>query len=304
MFPIWPQCEQCGLPYELSEYELNQSLDIPRIVFCSDCHHTFVLDAEEVHGIREMIEQTMNAHNPWDDDSEDPLQPILWSPENSEDLEAEQLEKMANQGNTMAMLVLGALYCQGGFGLQRDYEQARYWWQMARDHGESEAVECLQQLEFELTPEALDADLKLPPHWFALRELHSNLETPISFSNGTLETIEMVDIALFGPPGIDGQRPDMSQESLQTQDKIVYEALRQALPAPCLPCFAKYLKAQFDLEFSLLIQDFEVAAEFGEEKLKQQSILATQIKESCGSIEVTNQHLRQSLDLLKIDVLF
>lgn len=304
VFSIWPKCDQCGLSYELSEYELNQNLDIPKIVFCSDCHNTFVLEADEVQCIREMVEQTMNAQNPWDDDNDDPFQPALWSPENSEDLEAEQLEKMAKQGNTMAMLVLGALYCQGGFGLQRDYEQARYWWQMARDHGENEAVECLQQLEFELTPEAIETDLKLPPHWFALRELQSNPETPVSFSDSSLEMIERLDVALFGTPGIDGQRPDMSQEDLQTQDKIVFEALRQALPVSCLPCFGLFLKAQFDLEFSLLIQDFEVAAQFGEEKLRQLKLLSAQILGSSGKIEVSDKHLRQSLDLLKIDVLF
>lgn len=304
VFSIWPTCGQCGLPYELSEYELNQSLEIPKIVFCSECHHTFVIEAEEVQCIREIVERTMNAQNPWDEDNEEPSQPTLWSPDNADELEAEQLEEMAKQGNTMAMLVLGALYCQGGFGLQRDYEQARYWWQMARDHGESEAVECLQQLEYELTPDNSDPDLRLPPHWFALRELHGHREIPLRFSEEALDLIEQVDLALFGPPGIDGQRPDMNQESLQTQDRIIYKAVHQALPAPCLPCFFEFLKAQFDLEYSLLIQDFAIASEFGEEKLRQQSLLGRLIADHCGSIEVTADHLRRSLDLLKIDVLF
>jgi hypothetical protein len=305
VFSIWPTCENCGQQYELSEYELNHSLHIPKLVFCSECHQVFTLEPEEITSIREIMDRTMTSNDPWDDDVEESFPP-LWNPGVPDELEAAQLVQLAQSGNTMAMLVLGALYCEGGFGLKQDFDQARFWWRLARDAGESEALECLKHLEKELPcPVTTDDSLevRLPPHWFALREIHTNNELPISFTEKCLDHLLRLDYKVFGAPTIDGQRPDMVQEHLQKQDSIVYEAVRQALPDSCQDCYKQFLSSQFDLEYSLLIQDFPEATEAGERKLGLQQSLSREIFELGMNVKVEVEHLRRGLDLLNIEFL-
>ncbi|MBE0445121.1 SEL1-like repeat protein [Psychrobacter sp. FME5] len=50
------------------------------------------------------------------------------------------------KGSEQAKVNLGELYCEGGFGVDQDYDKALYWYKKAAEKGNASAQKNLQIL--------------------------------------------------------------------------------------------------------------------------------------------------------------